>query len=208
MDPGFMQGLHKSMVFISILFASHLHRYCAFCTCGGAFWCQYVCMLWWATIREGIIVFLLGWVATRGHSQPQTQQINAQIPLWKLCCIFVCEIFTKIPLIARQVQTVLWRKSKFVRWGNPSYSLEKIQICELGKSFWLGGCPGCWIIAGGWFQSQHCRPNFHYQFVTNNTIHSCCMLIIYFSVTPISLRYTSIIQNQRTPLVHSLHYIW
>ena len=141
MDPGFMQGLHKSMAFISILFASHLHRYCAFCTCGGAFWCQYVCMLWWATIREGIIVFLLGWVATRGHSQPPTQQINAQIPLWKLCCIFVCEIFTKIPLIARQVQTVLWRKSKFVRWGNPFYSLEKIQICELGKSFWLGGCP-------------------------------------------------------------------
>ena len=91
------------------------------------------------------------------HSRSLTAP-TAQMPLWKLCCIFlfVREIFTKIPLIVRQVQTVLWRKSKFVCRGNPS----------------AWSASGCWIIAGGWFQSQHWTPNFHYQFVPNNTILS------------------------------------
>ena len=144
---------------------------------------------------------------SRSLTAPNSTNKCSNTPLEIMLYICVWNIH-KNPSYCETSPDGLWRKSKFVRWGNPSYSLEKIQICELGKSFWLGGCPGCWIIAGGWFQSQHCRPNFHYQFVTNNTIHSCCMLIIYFSVTPISLRYTSIIQNQRTPLVHSLHFIW
>ena len=144
--------------------------------CGGAlwFWCMYKCMVWLGHYQVPF--------SSSCHSRSLTAP-TAQMPLWKLCCIFlfVREIFTKIPLIVRQVQTVLWRKSKFVCRGNPSA--------------WSAG--GCWIIAGGWFQSQHWTPNFHYQFVPNNTILSCCMLIIHFSVAPISLHYTSIIQIQR-----------
>ena len=206
MDPGFMQGLHKSMVFISMLFAEHLHRYCAFCTCSILMPVRMYAMVghhWWG---HYCVPFGLS-SHSRSLTAPNSTNKCSNTPLEIMLYICVWNIH-KNPFYCETSPDGLWRKSKFVRWGNPSYSLEKIQICELGKSFWLGGCPGCWIIAGGWFQSQHCRPNFHYQFVTNNTIHSCCMLIIYFSVTPISLRYTSIIQNQRTPLVHSLHYIW
>ena len=115
--------------------------------CAGAlsFGCQYIYVVC------GVCIILLGWVATRGHSQPQTQQIAAQMPLWKLCWIFSFYLCGKyLQKNGRQVRTVLWRKSEFV-WA--------------GKSFWLAGDAGCWIIAAGWFQSQHCRPNFHYQFV-------------------------------------------
>ena len=90
---------------------------------------------------------------SRSLTAPNSTNSCSNAPLQIMLDIFrpfVREIFTKIPLIGRQVRTVLWRKSEFV-WA--------------GKSFWLAGDAGCWIIAAGWFQSQHCRPNFHYQFV-------------------------------------------
>ena len=87
-----------------------------------------VCNVWWPHCWDhwwGITMFLSGWEPTRGHSQPQTQQITAQKPpLW---CIStsIWKIFTtKIPLYCEE---------------NPNYVLRKIQICWAGKSFCLVG---------------------------------------------------------------------
>ena len=151
--------------------------------CGGAlwFWCMYKCNTFNVWCGWGIIRFLLAWVATPGHSQPQLLKCpfgNYAVYFHSICA---------------------WNIHK-----NPSYcetspdgSLEKIQICVPGKSF----CLVCWRMLNnrGWMipvttldpklSLPICAQQHH-------TLY-CCMLIIHFSVAPISLHYTSIIQIQR-----------
>ena len=63
----------------------------------------------------------------------------------------------------------------------------------------LSGEPaaGCWIIAGGWIQSQHCRWYFQITNLYPPSTQHTGLPLIYFPVTPISLCYTSITQNRR-----------
>ena len=95
-----------------------------------------IVLFWWL-----IIIILSGWVATWGNLKTQTTGqmllIRNNVPLFHH--FFVCAPITKS--IVSQGKS---RTYKFVCWEN------------------LSGEPaaGCWIIAGGWIQSQHCRWYF------------------------------------------------
>ena len=125
------------------------------------------------------------WLRAHSRSLSASNSTNnsSKAPIMMHFHFYLENLHNKNPcIIARKIQTMFWGKSKFVGRGNPS----------------AWSVAGCWIIAGGWFQSQHCRPNFHYQFLPNNNN----TLFIHFNVTPISLHHTSIIQNQRTARVY------
>ena len=122
-------------------------------------------------------MILSGWVATRGNLKTQTNGqmllIRNNVPFSILFCVCTNH---KIHCITRKV--------------------ENIQIFLLGN---LSGEPaaGCWIIAGGWIQSQHCRWYFQITNLYPPSTQHTGLPLIYFPVTPISLCYTSITQNRR-----------
>ena len=131
-----------------------------------------IVLFWWL-----IIIILSGWVATWGNLKTQTTGqmllIRNNVPL---SILFLCAPITK-SLVSQGKSRIY----KFVCWEN------------------LSGEPaaGCWIIAGGWIQSQHCRWYFQITNLYPPSTQHTGLPLIYFPVTPISLCYTSITQNRR-----------